>query len=453
MSVVKYLGLLVIAGLSAASAAAQQRLVAEGRSPSMFLRHTVQKGENYFSLGRRYSLSPREIARINRLNFSEGLRIHQVVRIPLSPANFSHERKGGSQPVYRQVRKGETLFRIGAISGDIPLAELRSWNRLRSSRVEPGQYLIIGWLKRNGPAEEPVVAGRKAGSSAGMTSTDKITATDATAASSTGSGVSQAASGSSQKATDTANTRQADQQNDSFLAEVIADERAKHEGVAGGNAATGNATTGEAKNTTTKTAASPPLSNPNDSDTAQSRFATMLNRVAGGAPAKAPPVSASTPAVRPAHHPAENMPAGSNSNPAESNASSVSPAASGAESTPAGANHNSAESDASSSPFFPLYQQQASSGKPVMEKGAGAWFKSNISASTRRFYALNNNAPRGTVIKVTNPLNGKFVYVKVLDVIPQVSGNANLIIKISDAAMQELGVSAARFFCELEYAK
>ncbi|TWF37101.1 LysM domain-containing protein [Chitinophaga polysaccharea] len=102
-----------------------------------------------------------------------------------------------------------------------------------------------------------------------------------------------------------------------------------------------------------------------------------------------------------------------------------------------------------STDFEQLYDQQTNGGKKAStEKGPGTWFKSN---AVGKYYALHNTAPRGTIIKVTNPLNGKAVYAKVLDVIPQMKSNAGLIIKLSDSAMQALGSNETRFYCELSY--
>nr|WP_295876020.1 LysM peptidoglycan-binding domain-containing protein [uncultured Chitinophaga sp.] len=99
--------------------------------------------------------------------------------------------------------------------------------------------------------------------------------------------------------------------------------------------------------------------------------------------------------------------------------------------------------------FEKLYDQQTSGGKKATtEKGPGTWFKSN---AVGKYYALHNTAARGTIIKVTNPLNGKAIYAKVLDVIPQMKSNAGLIVKLSDGAMQALGTTDARFYCELSY--
>ncbi|RAJ00317.1 LysM domain-containing protein [Chitinophaga skermanii] len=102
--------------------------------------------------------------------------------------------------------------------------------------------------------------------------------------------------------------------------------------------------------------------------------------------------------------------------------------------------------------FEQVYLTQTAKGKnAATEKGPGSWFRSNAVANSGKYYALHNSAPRGTIIKVTNPLNGKFIYAKVLDVIPSLKPNANLIVKLSDGAMSALGTNETRFYCELSY--
>ncbi len=102
--------------------------------------------------------------------------------------------------------------------------------------------------------------------------------------------------------------------------------------------------------------------------------------------------------------------------------------------------------------FESMFNQQTGNGRDVTkEKGPGSWFKSNAVVGSGKYYALHNNVPRGTIVKVTNPLTGRSIYAKVLDAIPQLKANANLIIKLSDAAQDALGTNEGRFYCELSY--
>ncbi|MCK7553515.1 LysM peptidoglycan-binding domain-containing protein [Chitinophaga sedimenti] len=99
--------------------------------------------------------------------------------------------------------------------------------------------------------------------------------------------------------------------------------------------------------------------------------------------------------------------------------------------------------------FERMFDQQTDGGRDITsEKGPGSWFRANAQS---KYYALHKTAPRGTIVKVTNPLNGKSVYAKVLDAIPQSKANAGLIIKLSNSAQEALGTTEARFFCELKY--
>ena len=63
-------------------------LVIEGVSPNFYLIHTVQAKENYYSIGRMYNISPKEIAPFNKLQLEKGLSLNQVIKIPLQEVNF-----------------------------------------------------------------------------------------------------------------------------------------------------------------------------------------------------------------------------------------------------------------------------------------------------------------------------------------------------------------------------
>src|SRR6185437_12024930 len=68
--------------------------------------------------------------------------------------------------------------------------------------------------------------------------------------------------------------------------------------------------------------------------------------------------------------------------------------------------------------------------KAITENGMGAWvddgsIKSDISL------AMHKTAPAGTVIKITNPMNGRAKYVKVVGSLPNTDDNKAIIIKIS----------------------
>lgn len=433
---IRYIIAVIFLSFSLASVRAQDKLKVAGRSPDLFIVHIVQKGDNYYSIGRKYHLPPREIAKANHLNFQEALKLHQSLHIPLTGDNFSQEKNSRGQPVYREVQRGETLYRVGLNSNKAPLANIRSWNHLSGDHVSAGQYLIIGWL--SGGADAPAVAVSEPVEKQADSRPAPAAAQAAVTAAPAGPVPSGNVAGSSP-----------DNGGSSLLEEVIADEKSRH-----GQKEIGRKVKGEVRdnekqvvtnqqedNTPRKAtpaaqqAAVAQVEKKKDTVAEPNPFADMLAKI-DAKPSGNPPAPKQVSAPAPVTHKpvVVNNPVATN-NPDTNNMTTLSPLA-------------------GESPFTSAYLQQTGNEKQVVtEKGAGAWFKSNIAANTRKFYALNNSAPRGTIIKVTNPLNGKFVYVKVLDQIPQVAGNANLIIKIGDAAMQDLGISSARFFCELQYGK
>ncbi len=85
------------------------------------------------------------------------------------------------------------------------------------------------------------------------------------------------------------------------------------------------------------------------------------------------------------------------------------------------------------------------------ETGTAAIFKSTSGWEDRKYYCLHNDATAGSIIKITNKNNQKVVYAKVLDVIPDLKQNTGILIRISNAAAEELGVTSDNFEVLLHY--
>ena len=102
--------------------------------------------------------------------------------------------------------------------------------------------------------------------------------------------------------------------------------------------------------------------------------------------------------------------------------------------------------------FKTLYTQQVANKTAIAEeRGTAGIFKSTSGWEDGKYYCLSNSVQAGTIVKVTNPATQKFVYAKVLDLIPDLKQNAGLILRISNAAAQELGTSAESFDCTLNF--
>jgi len=88
--------------------------------------------------------------------------------------------------------------------------------------------------------------------------------------------------------------------------------------------------------------------------------------------------------------------------------------------------------------------------RQMNETGVASWIMDG-EVNQNKYYALHRYAPVGTIVKVTNRMNGKYVFVKVVGLLPDTGDNKNLIIKISQAASNKINVLDSRFQAELSY--
>ncbi|MCX6275534.1 MAG: LysM peptidoglycan-binding domain-containing protein [Bacteroidetes bacterium] len=88
--------------------------------------------------------------------------------------------------------------------------------------------------------------------------------------------------------------------------------------------------------------------------------------------------------------------------------------------------------------------------KEVSESGVASWIQDD-DINPNKYYALHRTAPIGTIVKVTNKMNKKYVFVKVVGTLPDTGDNTDLVIKISKASAEKLGVRDSRFQSELSY--
>jgi len=145
----KVLFLFLLAPLFAA--AQDNILFAEGVSPNLFVSHKVAPKENYYSIGRIYNISPREIAPFNNLQLEAGLSLGQVIKVPLNSTNFFQSGNAEADetfvPVYHVVKDKEGLYRVGVNHNNLPQETLKEWNNIKGDAVKPGAKLIVGYLK------------------------------------------------------------------------------------------------------------------------------------------------------------------------------------------------------------------------------------------------------------------------------------------------------------------
>ncbi len=121
---------------------AQNQLVIQNNERGLHLKHTVVPKENFYSIGRLYNISPKDIASFNSLDINLGLNSEQVILIPLTAANFSQNNDKGT-PVYYVVGDREGLYRVSVNNNNVLMANLRKWNNISDDNITAGSRLIV----------------------------------------------------------------------------------------------------------------------------------------------------------------------------------------------------------------------------------------------------------------------------------------------------------------------
>ena len=85
----------------------------------------------------------------------------------------------------------------------------------------------------------------------------------------------------------------------------------------------------------------------------------------------------------------------------------------------------------------------------IVESGIGELIPGSI--ETRKYFGLHRTAKIGTIMKVRNAMNNKMVYVRIIGRIPNTGDNKKVLLKISKAAYDRLGIIDPRFRVEVSY--
>lgn len=324
------------------SIAQDKVLLAEGVSPNLFINHQVASKENYYSIGRIYNVSPKEIAPFNNLQLEAGLSLGQQIKVPLNSSNFFQSGNAEADetfiPVYHAIKDKEGLFRVGVNHNNLPVETLKEWNNIKGNTVKPGTKLIIGYLK----VKKELSSLAKNG--IGVTINSKA------------------------------------------LAAVKSDEKKQKDFQVKTEIA--NNKTGEPesvktiKEDVTKTDKPGPVK-------------SVISETKKSNPVK--------------------------SYPGES--------------------------------FKTVYELQIKNSETATAEGNAGVFKSTSGWSDKKYYCLYNEATAGTILKITNPVNKKFIFAKVLDLMPDIKKNEGLLLVISNAAADELGAGEINFSCLINYSK
>ncbi len=140
-----YIFILISVNLSA------QNLQVQQDGSKLYLNHTVAPKENWYSIGRTYNISPKEIAPFNNTTIDKGLSIGQKLKVPLTDVNLSQTGQPAPDevfvPLYHTVKEKEGLFRIGQNYNKVSVDQLKTWNKLKTDETAKGTNLIVGYLR------------------------------------------------------------------------------------------------------------------------------------------------------------------------------------------------------------------------------------------------------------------------------------------------------------------
>ncbi|TAG99675.1 MAG: LysM peptidoglycan-binding domain-containing protein [Sphingobacteriales bacterium] len=128
-----------------------QQLMVQQEAGKLYVPHTVQPKENWYSVGRMFNLSPSVIAGFNGLKMDKGLSIGQKIKIPLNDQNLAQGGQPAADeafiPVFHTVKEKEGLYRIGQTFNKVSADQLKAFNKMKTDDVVIGSNLVVGYLK------------------------------------------------------------------------------------------------------------------------------------------------------------------------------------------------------------------------------------------------------------------------------------------------------------------
>lgn len=325
--------------LATATVWAQTEILVQGSSPDLYIAHTVSAKETWFSLGRLYNLTPKDIAAYNKTNITEVLKVGQLLKMPLTVDNFSQDGQRAADevfvPVHYTVQAKEWMYRISQNHNKVPIETLETWNGVKNDQLRAGMNLIVGYLKVR-------------------------------------TGQSPLASRGSKRIVTQAGPPLA--KNDNKATEPVK---------------------------------KPEEKKPEIIVTTENKTVTQ-------------PVSQPTtqPVARTTTTPVENT-----------------------------STTTQETWDGYKGGYFKTSYAEKGNGAP----GNAGIFRSTSGWKDGKYYALINEIPVGTIIKVTLPSTNKSVYAKVLGQLPEMKESMGLKLRVSDAAAAELGADMGKFYVDVKY--
>lgn len=87
------------------------------------------------------------------------------------------------------------------------------------------------------------------------------------------------------------------------------------------------------------------------------------------------------------------------------------------------------------------------------KKGVSIWFSSGNKMMNSAYYGLFSHVPVGSIVRVTNLMNKRVVFIKVIGGLPNTSENTGALIKLTPAARRILGTTDKKARVKVDYVK
>src|SRR5690554_5432031 len=84
-------------------------------------------------------------------------------------------------------------------------------------------------------------------------------------------------------------------------------------------------------------------------------------------------------------------------------------------------------------------------------RGTISWINTENAKMSDSYFALHKTEPVGTIIKVTNMVNKRVVFVKVIGRLPETSDNINITLRLSSAAKNALLLNGDKAYVDMDY--
>jgi LysM repeat protein len=106
--------------------------------------YTLRTGEHVYCIGRRFNLDPYSILRVNNLRANVIIRAGTVLKLPQYGGSFPGNRALTAHPAQYTVKKGDSIFSIACLFGDVTPEAIAVVNQLAAPyTLSIGQILYI----------------------------------------------------------------------------------------------------------------------------------------------------------------------------------------------------------------------------------------------------------------------------------------------------------------------